>query len=152
MSTLLRVTCNRFHAGRPISQHQNHVHNPQSLSCRAAYQSTSMFLLVTHNPFHAGQPINQLEAEYKKQAGLIAKLQGSTMANSRAHNQLVQHFQELMAQVQLNTKSQELLQKLSGMGANPTGIHLTFGMRCCLLHVRQSLCNLFCVLVTFFMH
>ena len=66
-------------------------------------------------PLPAG-PVFHLEAEIKKQADLIANLQSTALANSRAHNDLVQHFQQLRAQVRLNSKSQQLLQELSGVG------------------------------------
>lgn len=66
-------------------------------------------------PLPAGT-IFHLQAEVKKQADLIANLQSAALANSRAHNNLVKHFQQLTTQVGLNTKSQQLLQDLSGVG------------------------------------
>lgn len=62
------------------------------------------------------EPLSQLEAEVKKQADLIVNLQSAALANSRAHNELVQHFQHLRAHVRRNNKSQQLLQDLSGLG------------------------------------
>ena len=102
-----------------------------------------MFQLVICEHLYAGQSNYPLEAESKKQAVMIGNLQANTLANNRAHNQLVQHFQELKAQVLLNTKSQELLHKLSGMGANPTTKHFTLGIYCCLLHAKQCFCFVF---------
>ena len=72
-------------------------------------------LKANARPFVPG-PVFHLEAEIKKQADLIANLQITVLANSRAHNELVQHFQQLRAQVRLNSKSQQLLQDLSGVG------------------------------------
>lgn len=60
-------------------------------------------------------PVFHLEAEIKKHADLIANLQSAALANSRAHNELVQHFQQLRGQVRLNSRSQQLLQDLSGV-------------------------------------
>lgn len=68
-------------------------------------------------PTVCAEPLSQLEAEVKKQAHLIVNLQSAALANSRAHNELVQHFQHLRAHVRRNTKSQQLLQDLSGVGA-----------------------------------
>ena len=67
-------------------------------------------------PTVCAEPLSQLEAEVKKQADLIVNLQSAALANSRAHNELVQHFQHLRAHVRRNNKSQQLLQDLSGLG------------------------------------
>lgn len=65
-------------------------------------------------PTVCAEPLSQLEAEVKKQADLIVNLQSAALANSKAHNELVQHFQHLRAHVRRNTKSHKLLQDLSG--------------------------------------
>lgn len=89
------------------SPHFQCMGNPAKSTFLGRQQKRSVCTLSVGTILH-------LQADIQKQADLIGNLQSAALANGRAHNDLVQHFQQLRTQVGLNTKSQQLLQDLSG--------------------------------------